>query len=598
MNMSHSEPVPPGVALEKLPTGIEGFDQITGGGLPRGRMTLVMGGPGCGKTIFALQTLVNGARRWGERGIFVTFEENPQQIVANAATFGWDLPALEKKELFFLDACLAPETVKAGQFDLTGLLAGVKANAEKAGAKRIVFDGIDMLLTLLANPAAERQEIHRLHQWLLDSGLTGIMTAKSREGDSLAEEAYDFMQYMVDCSIVLKHHHIDNIAVRGVRVIKYRGSAFSANEDPLVIGPDGMDVFTLPPTAMDYSVSSERLSTGIPRLDTMLEGGYFRRSTVLISGAPGTAKSTLAGAFALAACRKEETTLFVSFDESASEIIRNLSSVGIHLATHVEKGRLHIHSARSESQSAEEHKIMVKRLIRKTRPTCLILDPLSAMAKAGGRARAMEVARRLVGLAKVEGITTVCTNLLDGNAREESMGFDISQIADTWIHLSYLVQSGERNRALTIVKSRGTRHSNQVRELILSDEGITLQDVYSAGGEVLVGTARWETETAETTRREQRRMETEGKRRQLARAEKDILIRMEALQKELEVTRDDRNWLTSKEEAQKNVEDENERNLNRLRGADEAVTNGTAKKAVNQHPDTGGRIDEPEGGTK
>jgi circadian clock protein KaiC len=446
---------------------------------------------------------------------------------------------------------------------------------------------------------AERQEIHRLHQWLLDNGLTGIITAKSREGDSLAEERYDFMQYMVDCSIVLKHHHIDNIAVRGVRVIKYRGSAFSANEDPLVIGPEGMDVFSLPQTSMDYSVSSERLSTGIPRLDTMLGGGYFRRSTVLISGAPGTAKSTLAGAFALAACRKEESTLFVSFDESSSEIVRNLSSVDIHLGTHLEKGTLRIYSARSESQSAEEHKIMVKRLIHETKPTCLILDPLSAMAKAGGRARPMEVARRLIGLAKVEGITTVCTNLLDnGDSREESMGFDVSQLADTWIHLSYLIQSGERNRALTIVKSRGTRHSNQVRELILSAEGITLQDVYSAGGEVLVGTARWETETAETTRREHRRMDTEIKRRQLARVEKDILIRMEALQKEREVARDELNWLTSKEEAEKNVEAENERNLNRLRGADEAVINGAATMAVKKDPDFRGRIDEPEGDTK
>ena len=226
---------------------------------------------------------------------------------------------------------------------------------------------------------------------------------------------------------------------------------------------------------------------------------------------------------------------------------------------------------------------MVKRLIRETKPTCLILDPISAMAKAGGRARGMEVARRLIGLAKIEGITTVCTNLLEGNSHDETMGFDISQIADTWVHLSYLVQSGERNRALSIVKSRGTRHSNQVRELILSDEGITLQDVYSAGGEVLVGTARWETETAESTRREQRRMDTEIKHRQLARAEKDILIRLDALQKELEVARDERIWLTNHEEAEKSVEADNERNLNRLRGADETSTNGVAIMVVADH---------------
>jgi circadian clock protein KaiC len=350
---------------------------------------------------------------------------------------------------------------------------------------------------------------------------------------------------------------------------------------------------------MDYAVSSERLSTGVARLDTMLQGGYFRKSTVLISGSPGTAKSTLAGAFAVSACQKGESTLFVSFDESPSEIIRNLSSVAIFLGTQVEKGILHIHSARADSQSAEEHKMMVKRLIGEFKPTCLILDPLSALAKAGGRARVMETARRLLCLTKVMGITTVCTTLLDNtSSRDENTGFDVSQIADTWIHVSYLVQSGERNRALTIVKSRGTRHSNQVRELILSSQGITLQDVYSAGGEVLVGTARWETEVAESTRLENRRRETELKRRQMTRIEKNIVVQMEALQRELEAARDDLKWLDGKEQEHNRVEFENQQNLSLLRGGDDAVINCATPANGKVILESLVRIEEPAGGTK
>jgi circadian clock protein KaiC len=289
----------PQTAVTKMLTGIEGFDKISDGGLPRGRTTLVIGGPGCGKTVFALQSLVNGAHRTREGGIFVAFEESTRQVVANAATFGWDFPALEKKKLFLLDACLSPEVVKAGEFDLIGMLILLQAKAEEIHATRIVFDGIDVLLSLLDDPVAERREVYRIRDWLSKTGLTGIITQKI--GGSQADR-YSFLQFMVDCVVMLRLQVVDGSAFRNLRIIKYRGSGFSGDEFPVSLTAEGMQLSNRGPTELSCDVSSERVTSGLPRLDNMLLGGYYRGSNVLISGAPGTAKSTLAGLFAAAAC--------------------------------------------------------------------------------------------------------------------------------------------------------------------------------------------------------------------------------------------------------------------------------------------------------
>ena len=293
--------------LTKVATGIQGFDEITEGGLPRGRTTLVVGGPGCGKTVFALQTLVNGAIRMKEAGLFVAFEESTDQIIANAATFGWNLPALEKKQLFFLDARLSPDVVKAGEFDLAGMLSVLRAKADAIDAKRIVFDGIDVLLGLLDDPVAERREIYRIRDWLSETGLTGIVTQKV--GGLQVDQHYSFLQFMVDCVVVLRHEVVDGSAFRNLRVKKYRGSGFAADEFPITLTTDGMQLTNRGPSELQYEVTDERISTGLPRLDNMLRGGYHRGTNVLISGAPGTAKSTLAGLFASAACARGERTL-------------------------------------------------------------------------------------------------------------------------------------------------------------------------------------------------------------------------------------------------------------------------------------------------
>jgi circadian clock protein KaiC len=521
----------PHPTVTKVLTGIQGFDEITDGGLPLGRTTLVHGGPGCGKTVFALQALVNGARRTKHPGIFVAFEESTRQIVANAATFGWDLPELEKKKLFFLDARLSPEIVKVGEFDLLGMLNLLQAKAEEIHATHIVFDGIDVLLGLLDDPAAERREIYRIRDWLLQTGLTAIITQKvGNDGD----QRYGFLQFMVDCVVVLRHQVVDGSAFRHLRVMKYRGSGFAGDEFPITLTKDGMQLTNRGPTELQYEVTEERISSGLPRLDNMLRGGYYRGSDVLISGAPGTAKSTLAGLFAAAACERGERTLYVSFDEGPAQIVRNLRSVGIRLKPHVKSGLLKMYSTRTRGPNVEDQFGALRAKVREHHPRCLVIDPLSALSTKLEHVASADAAQQFLDFLKGEGITVVNTSLSDGLSTDEATATGIATIADTWIHVSYVVQDGERNRALTIVKSRGTGHSNQVRELTLSDEGVTLTDVFVAQGKVLMGVARWEAEQEEHARTKRIHVEAELKRLQLQLAQAEAAARLQVVQTEME----------------------------------------------------------------
>ncbi len=519
-------------SVAKQPTGILGFDEITDGGLPCRRTTLVMGGPGCGKTVFALQVLVNSALRHKEASLFVAFEENTDQIIANAATFGWDLPALVKKKLFFLDARLSPDVVKAGEFDLLGMLTMLQAKAEEIQATRIVFDGIDVLLTLLDNPVAERRELFRIRDWLSQTGLTGIITQKV--GGHEADQRYGFLQFMVDCVVVLRHQVVDGSAFRSLRVKKYRGSGFSGDEFPITLTKDGLQLTNRGPTELQYEVTDERISSGLPRLDNMLRGGYHRGSSVLISGAPGTAKSTLSGLFAVAACQRGERTLYVSFDEGAAQIVRNLRSVGIRLGPHQKSGLLKIYSTRTRGPNVEDQFGALRALVAAHRPRCLVIDPLSALSAKVTHLASADAAQQFLDYLKGEGITVVNTSLMDGLSTDEAMTTGISTIADTWIHVSYVVQDGERNRALTIVKSRGTGHSNQVRELTLSSDGVSITDVFIAQGKVLMGVARWEWEQGERAAKKRTQVAAELKRLQLQLAQAEAAARLQVIQTEME----------------------------------------------------------------
>jgi circadian clock protein KaiC len=534
--------------LPKARTGIEGIDEITHGGLPRGRTTLLEGGPGSGKTLMALQILVNGARLDNEPGIFVAFEESSQRIVANAATFGWDLAELQEKKLFFLDVHPGPDFVVAGGFDLGGMLAALEAKAREINARRIVFDAMDVLLALLQDPGAEQREMYRLHEWLLKHEFTALITAKTGglESQPANHPQMSFMQFMVDCGVTLNHEFILGVSQRSLRVVKYRGSSFQENESPFTFGDAGLEVAGSRATSESkIVVSNERVTSGVPRLDTMLDGGYYRGSSILITGFPGTAKTTLAGAFIEAACERGEPTLFVSFDSDANEVSRNLASVNIRLERFTKRGLLQIKSARSLTASAEIHLMRIKNMARDHKVRCVVVDPISALAKAGNEETAYNVAERLIDWAKEAGITLLCTSLLhESGPLTESTPLQVSTMADAWIHLSYLVQSGERNRGLSIVKSRGMAHSNQVRELVLSKDGVTLADAYTAGGEVLMGTLRWEKERAVGGARNDTEAAKKVKRVTLEAEEALLEVRLKAVQLDLAAKRAEKRALT------------------------------------------------------
>jgi circadian clock protein KaiC len=566
--MTEDAAVGRGMGIHKAPTGIAGFDEITGGGLPRGRTSLVLGAPGTGKTIFALQTLVTGVQELGEPGIFVAFEEPSLQIVDNA-TFGWGIAGLGEDELFLMDARLSPDTVRAGAFDLAGMLAVLREKAEGIGARRIVFDSLDVILKSIEDPGSQRQEVYRIHDWLSARDLTGIITARLEGSDAEGVMEHGFLPFIADCVVRLSQRIEDRVSLRSLRVVKYRGSTFMENETPLLIGPGGMEVARLGPPEFNYEISEERVSSGVEPLDDMLSGGYFRGSSSLITGAPGTAKTTLVGAFAEAACERDERTLYVCFDEGSEEIVRNLRSVSIDLEPHLESGLLCMMAARTEARSADEHLLRIRRTMDDHEARCLVIDPLSAITKAGGAVPALSVARRLIYQTKQEGITLLCTSLLEGDAPSvEGTPLEISTLADTWIHLAYPAQQGERNRALSIVKARGTGHSNQVRELVLSDKGLSLREVYTEGGEVLMGTLRWEREREIAAERERVRAEIERRRQALKLAEAEAEARRQAIEREIEARRLELAALEEEQEAREAMWRRQRRGIRRQRGGD------------------------------
>ena len=560
----------------KAPTGITGFDEITGGGLPCGRTTLLVGGPGTGKTVLALQFLVHGAQDCKEPGIFVAFEEDSKRVVANASGFGWKFPELQRKKLFFMDAKPLPDLVQSGDFDLDGMLAALQAQTRAMGARRIVFDALDIVLALLPDLAARRREIYRLHEWLLARELTGVITLKAGgdEKSTISEQPFGFMQFMVDCTVILNHSVVQGVSQRNLRVQKYRGSSFDEDETPFLIGKSGLEIAVVrAPGRKDAKVTHERVSSGVNRLDTMLGGGYYRGASVLITGAPGTAKTTLSGAFAEAACRRGERTLFFSFDSEYAEVIRNLASVGIRLDRYVKSGLLRIIPARTITGSAEIYLGRIKALAIEHEARCLVIDPVFTWSQSGNDLTVRNVAERLIDWSKANGITLVCTKLFDemSSRMEDDSPQRISTFADTWIHLSYLVQAGERNRGLSIIKSRGTAHSNQVRELILSDTGVTLADTYTAGGEVLMGTLRWEKESAERVAHESAEVAAKLKRVRLDAEEAELEVRLKALQVELEAKQVEKALLAHSTQSHKGELSRGRTRMKELRGADAAT---------------------------
>ncbi len=492
-----SGPTATGVTLGKVATGIPGLEDILHGGLPEGRLTAVAGGPGCGKTLFGLQTLFNQTRSTGQPSLFVTFEEPIDRLRQNLASLEWGRQAFYDGLITFIDAKLPVDATHAGTFDMSGLLAVLSHYISETGASTIVFDSIDVLLATLPDSSLDRQELTRIGDWVNAQGVSALITVRDFGISDRDQQRAEFLSYLTDCVIKLEATMHETNLSRTLRVAKYRGSSFAGNTFPMVISSAGIEVIASKNKRLSYPTYAERLSTGVLALDSILSGGLMRGTSILVSGAPGTAKTSLAASMLAAACTNGKNATFVSFDESDTQIVANMKSIGIDLSEHVRSGRLQMISLRSAASSPEEHFLTIRDAIDEHDTACLAIDPLSALVKSSYPFNEL-ISECLLDHTKSRGITTICTSLLDKlSDNTELSASHVSTIADTWVHLSYMPLGGERNRSLTIIKSRGTHHSNQVRELIIGEAGLDLLEVYSADGAVLMGSARAQKENAD-----------------------------------------------------------------------------------------------------
>jgi circadian clock protein KaiC len=498
--------------LPKSPTSIQGFDEITGGGLPKGRPTLVCGGAGCGKTLFAMEFLVRGATFYDEPGVFISFEETEQELTANVTSLGFDLAGLIKRKKIWLEHIHVErgEIEQNGEYDLKGLFVHIHNAIESIGAKRVVLDTIETLFSELPNPTAVRTELRRLFGWLKKKGVTTIVTGEKGEG-TLTRQGLE--EYVSDCVILLDHRVSDQSSIRRLRIVKYRGSTHGTNEYPFLIDEDGISILPVTSLGLKHISSKERISTGIPRLDTMLSGeGYFRGSTVLVSGTAGTGKTSLAAQFVEAACKRGESVLYFAFEESPSQFMRNMSSIGIHLESWVKKGLLHFHATRPTLHGLEHHLSATIKLINKVNPQIVVLDPIDAFIMGDNQTEVKIMLLRLVDYLKMRNITALFASLSNGAENREVTDMAISSLIDTWLLLRDIEIGGERNRGLYILKSRGMDHSNQIREFILTENGIELLDVYVGPEGVLTGSARLSQEAKNYEEQLLRQQEIERKR--------------------------------------------------------------------------------------
>jgi circadian clock protein KaiC len=503
---------PAGPVLPKAPTGIQGLDEITRGGLPRGRSTLVTGGTGCGKTLLGLQFLVAGAREHGEPGVLMTFEESAEKVTANVASLGFDLDRLQKDGLLVICAFRVEpvEVAGTGEFDFEPLFVVLDEAIRRIGARRVVLDSIEVLFAAFGSQAVVRAELGRLFGWLEDRAVTAIVTGERGENEALTR--YGIEEYVSDCVIVLDHRVHDRAATRQLQVVKYRGSPHETNQYPFLISPQGFTVLPVTAVALDYGASEERISTGVPRLDYMLSGGLFRGSSVLVSGAAGTGKTTLGGHLIDAACRRGGRALLILHEESAGEVIRNLRSIGLDLGRWVDDGLLRVWAARPSAYGLETHLAIVSGLVEEHAPDVVVVDGLASLLDTSSRGEVMSMLARKFHLFKTRGITALSTMLAEQGG-ETAAG--VSSVADTWLLLRNVESNGERNRLLFVLKSRGTAHSNQVREFVLTGQGIELIDVYVSPTGVLTGSARLAQEIADRDTKLRRQEDEERREREL-----------------------------------------------------------------------------------
>jgi circadian clock protein KaiC len=476
--------------LPKCPTGIQGLDEITRGGLPRGRPTLVCGGAGCGKTLLAAEFLVHGALRFGEPGVFMSFEETDAEITSNVASLGFDIADLVRRKKLVLDHVHLErsEIHETGEYDLEGLFVRLNHAIDSIRAKRVVLDTLEALFAGLPNEAILRAELRRLFRWLKTKGVTAVITAE-RGREQLTRHGLE--EYVSDCVILLDHRVDDQIATRHLRVVKYRGALHGTNEFPFLIGDDGVSVSPISSLGLNHKAPTGRIATGIPRLDAMLGGrGFFRGSSILLTGTPGTGKTSVAACFAQAAARHGDRVLFFSFEESPNQIIRNMRSIGLRLEPLVKRGLLRFHAARPTLCGLELHLATMFKEVAAFEPSVVIVDPITSLLVAGTDFETKGMVTRMLDFLKSKQITSLVTSLThSGHALQQSESA-MSSLMDAWLLLQDVNGNGERNRVLYVLKARGMAHSNQVREFLISDRGIDLVDAYIGPSGVLTGASR------------------------------------------------------------------------------------------------------------
>jgi circadian clock protein KaiC len=544
---NRSETLSTPAGIRKAPTGIAGLDEITAGGLPAGRPTLICGSAGCGKTLMAMEFLVRGATEYGEPGVFMSFEEGVEELTENVRSLGFDLDELAEQEKLVVDYVHVErsEIEETGEYDLEGLFIRLGFAIDSIGAKRVVLDTLEVLFGGLQNEAILRSELRRLFRWLKDRGVTAVITGERGEG-TLTRHGLE--EYVSDCVILLDHRVSDQLATRRLRVVKYRGSIHGTNEYPFLIDERGIEVLPVTSVGLDHEAPTERISSGVPGLDEMLDGkGYFRGSSVLVSGRAGSGKSSLAAQFVEAACRRGERCIYFAFEESRSQVVRNMRSIGVDLQPAVDSGCLLFHAGRPTLHGLERHLVTMHQMIRKFEPRVVVVDPITNFLAVGDDEEVKKMLIRLIDLLKSQQITALFTSLIHGQEIEKT-DVGVSSLMDTWIQLREAEVNGERNRTLYVLKSRGMAHSNQVREVLLTPRGIQLVEVYLGAEGSLTGTARLNQEVRERAAAMARQQEVERRRRELERKRQALEARITALRLELDAEEEDAETSLGQEE--------------------------------------------------
>jgi circadian clock protein KaiC len=526
--------------LPKAPTGIDGLDEITEGGLPLGRPTLVCGSAGCGKTLMAIEFLVRGVQEYDEPGVLMTFEETADELTANVASLGFDLQQMQADKKLRLDHVHLDrsEIEEAGEYDLDGLFIRLGYAIDTIGAKRVVLDTIEALFSGFPNEAVLRSEIRRLFRWLKDKGVTTIITAERGEG-TLTRQGLE--EYVSDCVILLDNRVIDQITTRRLRIVKYRGSTHGTNEYPYLISEDGISVLPVTSLKLEHKVSDEIISSGVPGLDEMFKrGGWYRGSSILLTGTAGTAKTTLAASFAAETCRRGERCLYFAFEESPAQLLRNMRSVGIELQPFVDQGLLRIEASRPTLNGLERHLVTLHKLIGDYQPQSVVIDPISNLVSVGSLSEVRSMLTRMIDFLKVNNITALFTALINGrHGQLELTEEGVSSLVDTWISVRDLEGVGERNRGLSILKARGMSHSNQVREFLVTEHGIQLLDVIIGPAGIITGAGRLTQRIQEEAQRVVRQHEADRRDRELERKRRMLEATIANLRTEFETVEEE-----------------------------------------------------------